>query len=112
MGDMGDLFKDLKDIKIQRAQSRVNEFKQKKEFIENSITQSANERRGEVYFRVDDSGTFNVHLISNRITGTRNNRTTIQFYPTKGSWQFKGKMFHGGVDAFVAWATKTIRKTL
>jgi hypothetical protein len=113
MGDMGDLFKDLKDFKQMRAQKRVAEFESKRADIETLISSIVDDRLGQVFFNVDRSGTFNIRLKSN--TGPvrkRESLTTIQFYPTKGTWQIKGKMFHGGVDAFTAWIEKALRKLM
>lgn len=115
MGDMGDLFNDLKDIRRTRAQERVTEFQGKREAIEAAITALAEETRATVYFDVDPSGTFNVRLFSNRgPIRARGNGATIQYYPTKGTWQIKGKMHtrHSGPDAFLSWILSAMRKTL
>lgn len=113
MGDMGDLFNDLKDIRRTRAQQRVAEFQTKRPAIEAAIKEIAEEGRSEVLFNIDDSGTFNIRIFSNRgPIRSRNKGSTIQFYPTKGTWQVKGRMWHGGVDAFETWVTKTLRKVL
>lgn len=111
MGDMGDLFNDLKDIRRTRAQQRVTEFESKRQALENAIREVVTAERSQVYFSLDASGTFNIKIHSH--TGPLRRRdSTIQFYPTKGTWQVKGRMWHGGVDAFQTWITRTLRKVL
>lgn len=113
MGDMGDLFNDLKDIRRTKAQQRVAEFESKRQALEDAIKEVADERGYQVFFRVDQSGTWNITL--DRATGTlRGRRSTIQFYPTKGTWQVaaKGKstmVRHHGPDAFAAWIKTKMR---
>lgn len=110
MGDMGDLFNDLKDMRRTRAQQRVAEFQGKRKDIEAAISAVVADNRSMVNFDMDASGTFNVRLFSSH--GLMRKGSTIQFYPTKGTWQVKGRMWHGGVDAFETWIKKALRKVL
>lgn len=113
MGDMGDLFNDLKDIRRTRAQQRVAEFQGKRSAVEDAIKEVIEEKRAKVTFNVDGSGTFNVRVFSYReLARSRGKGSTIQFYPTKGTWQVKGRMWHGGIDAFETWIVRALRKTL
>jgi len=86
MGDMGDLFNDLKQIRREQraarstqAGSMVNDVREKVD----SLT-------------VDANGTWNI------TKGTHK----IQFYPTKGTWQVRGKMLRGGIFGFINWLEK------
>lgn len=88
MGDMGDLFNDLKDIRREQraarstqAGSMINDIREKVD----SLT-------------VDASGTWNVVKGSHK----------MQFYPTKGTWQYRNRMFRGGVFSFVNWLEKLV----
>lgn len=113
MGDMKGDFDALKDIKRTRAQSRVADFESKRAAIEAAITQIATEKGAQVYFSTDESGTFNIKVFGHRgPLRSRNKGSTIQFYPTKGTWQVKGRMWHGGVVAFETWVTRQLRELL
>ena len=109
MGDMGDLFNDLKDIRRTRAQERVAAFEAKRPELEAAIKEAVQFKRFSAQFELDASGTFNVKLWSERKLFPKKPDATIQFYPTKGSWQVRGKMWHGGVDAFSTWVQRTLR---
>lgn len=111
MGDMGDIFNDMKDMRRMRGQERLTEFRDKRADVEDAITKVVAEEGGQVSYDVDASGTFNVRLVSPR-GPLRGRRFTVQFYPTKGSWQVRGRMLHGGLDAFTVWITKSLRKVL
>jgi hypothetical protein len=111
MSDMGDIFNDLKDIKRTRAQERVAEFEKKRFSIQDSIRKVLDHKRAEVFFSTDASGTLNVKIYTNRGV-FQHKPTNIQFYPTKGTWQVKGKMWHGGVDAFQTWITRKLKAML
>ena len=109
MGDMGDLFNDLKDIRRTRAQERVEAFNAKRPELEDAIKEVIQFKRYTAHFVMDPSGTFNVKLYDSRKMFSSKPSATIQFYPTKGTWQVRGKMWHGGVDAFATWVQRTLR---
>jgi len=86
MGDMGDIFNDLKDIRRQERASRstqafamIDDVRQ----LVDSLT-------------VDPNGTWNV------IKGA----TKVQFYPTKGTWQYRNRIIPGGIHSFMNWLEK------
>lgn len=86
MGDMGDIFNDLKDLrKIQRAERSTQ------------ASAMVNDVRAKVdSLNVDPNGTWNI------VKGA----LKVQFYPTKGTWQVKGRMMRGGVMSFMNWIEK------
>jgi hypothetical protein len=109
MGDMGDLFNDLKDMRKTRAEERTAEFMARKADLADKIREIAEGRRHELYTDIDASGTWNIRIYG-RQAGRKG--ATIQYYPTKGTWQVKGRMWHGGLDSFENWITKKLEKLL
>lgn len=89
MGDMGEIFNDYKDIKRMQRADRAAEADVRKapitKLVKNQLT-------------VDGSGTWNIKL----------HTANLQYYPTKGTWQFKGKMYRGGIHAFERWLGKQV----
>lgn len=86
MGDMGDIFREINESKkVERAarstqaMSMINDVKGKVD----SLT-------------VDGSGTWNITKGVHK----------LQFYPTKGTWQYKKRMFRGGIFSFINWLEK------
>lgn len=86
MGDMGDLYRDVKEHRQTQRQARNTQAASMVNDVRNTVDA----------LTVDDSGTWNITKGQNK----------IQFYPTKGTWQHKGKMFHGGIFQFVNWLEK------
>jgi len=86
MGDMGELFNDLKDI---RREQRAARSTQAASMIEDA-------RKLADSIKVDENGTWNV------VKG----RTKVQFYPTKGTWQYRNRMLRGGIFSFMNWLEK------
>lgn len=88
MGDMGDIFNDLKDIRREQRAGRAAEANAAIDDVRAKVDSLA----------VDPNGTWNV------IKGSHK----IQYYPTKGTWQERGKMRRGGVEAFSKWLDKVV----
>ena len=86
MGDMGELFNDLKDIRREQRAARSTQAA--------SMVHDVQAKADSVV--VDASGTWNVVKGSHK----------IQFYPTKGTWQYRNKMFRGGIFSFINWLEK------
>lgn len=86
MGDMGDLYRAWDEYKSVR---RVDKALKALEVIDDV-------RATVDSLVVDPSGTWNI------VQG----KHKIQFYPTKGSWQYRNKMYHGGIDSFRGWLSK------
>jgi hypothetical protein len=86
MGDMGDLFNDLKDIRKTQRASRSTQAAQMLDDVRAKVDS----------VRVDENGTWNV------VKGTNK----VQFYPTKGTWQFRNRILNGGIFSFINWLEK------
>ena len=83
MGDMGELCRELKEHRQTHRQARMTQ-----------AASMVNDIRAKVdSLTVDDNGTWNI------IKGN----CKAQFYPTKGTWQANGRMYHGGIFQFVNW---------
>jgi phage pi2 protein 07 len=89
MGDMGDLYRDYDQIKQMRRVDRSAEADVRKSVIATIVNNG---------LIVDPNGTWNIKL----------NNANLQYYPTKGTWQFKGKMFKGGIHSFERWLRKQV----
>lgn len=86
MGDMGEIFRAMDACAKDTRDKRHTEAKAR-----------AQEVRDEVdTFKVDPNGTWNL----------KRGEAKIQYYPTKGTWQYKNQMYRGGLDAFIAWLSK------
>lgn len=83
MGDMGDLFNDLKDIRREQRAARSTQAGAMVDDVRSKVDKLV----------VDANGTWNV------VKGIYK----IQFYPTKGTWQYRGKMMRGGIFSFINW---------
>jgi hypothetical protein len=83
MGDMGDIFNDLKDIRREQRAARSTQAQAMYHDVAAKVDTMT----------MDASGTWN---ISKGIY-------KIQFYPTKGTWQYRGKMMRGGIHSFMNW---------
>ena len=86
MGDMGDIFREIDESKKReraarstQAMSMINDVRKKVDILS-----------------VDPSGTWNI------TKGTHK----IQFYPTKGTWQYNRRMLRGGIFSFINWLEK------
>ena len=86
MGDMRELFDDLKELRRRDRATRATQAAAMIQLVRDN-SDSVN---------IDANGTWNVKKGSHR----------IQFYPTKGTWQYRNKMFRGGIYAFVNWLEK------
>lgn len=86
MGDMGDLFNDLKDIRRQQRRSRSTQA--------SSMVDDVRAKADSL--TVDASGSWNVSKGPHK----------IQFYPTKGTWQYRNRMYRGGIFSFINWLDK------
>lgn len=86
MGDMGELFNDLKDIRREQRAARSTQAGAMVDDVRAKVDSLA----------VDPSGTWNI------VKGSQK----IQFYPTKGTWQVRGRMLRGGIFAFINWLEK------
>ncbi len=86
MGDMGDIFNDLKDIRREQRATRSTQAMS----MYNDVAKMVDK------ISVDPSGTWNIVKRDNK----------IQFYPTKGTWQHRGRMLRGGIHSFMNWLEK------
>ena len=86
MGDMGELFNDLKEERRTHRQARATQAASMIEEVRAAVDSLI----------VDPNGTWNIVK----------NGEKVQFYPTKGTWQYRGKMMHGGVFQFTNWLAK------
>lgn len=41
--------------------------------------------------------------LTNHTWQTRFLGSTLQYYPTRGKWQWKGQVYHGGILSFIGW---------
>lgn len=83
MGNMGDIFRDGKEIVQERRRSRSTQAGSMVEDVRKTVD----------VLNVDPSGSWNIVKGSHK----------IQFYPTKGTWQYKNRMYRGGVFSFIDW---------
>lgn len=86
MGDMGDIFNDLKDIRREERAARKSQAVAVIDDVREIVDSLA----------VDPNGTWNI------TKGT----LKIQYYPTKGTWQIRGRMMRGGIESFKNWLGK------
>jgi hypothetical protein len=86
MGDMGDLYNDLKGHRQTQRQARNTQAMQMVNDVRDTVDS----------LTVDASGTWNI----------TKGQQKIQFYPTKGTWQHNGRMMHGGIFQFINWLEK------
>ena len=86
MGDMGEVFRAMDQYTSERRSERHAKAKDRQAEVEEMVDT----------LTVDNSGTWNI----------KKGDCKIQYYPTKGTWQFRNKMHRGGLDAFVSWLDK------
>jgi len=83
MGDMGDIFNDMKDMQREQRKARSTQAGSMIEDVRAKVDS----------LTPDPNGTWNI------VKG----QMKIQFYPTKGTWQIKGRMMRGGIHSFMNW---------
>lgn len=88
MGDMGDIFNDMKDMRKAERKARSTQAGSMVEDVRKLVDSLA----------VDPNGTWNI------VKGQQK----IQFYPTKGTWQIRGRMQRGGIHSFMNWLEKQV----
>lgn len=86
MGDMGELFNGLKDIRREQRAARSTQAGAMVDDVRKMVDS----------LTVDASGTWNI------VKGTNK----LQFYPTKGTWQYRNRMLRGGIHSFMNWLEK------
>lgn len=83
MGDMREDFDFLKEINKERRENRRKDAEPFMETVKGMVEK----------FSIDDNYTWNI----------RHNGRSIQFYPTKGTWQHRGCIYRGGPEKLIKW---------